>query len=178
MSSLVGMLLVATPVMEDPNFAHSVVLVCAHDEDGAVGLVLDRPTEIPVGEHLPQWAPHAATPPVVFLGGPVQLDVAIGLADADASVEGWTHVVGTAGLIDLEDSDPVTTGRVRVFAGYTGWSSGQLEGEVAGLDWIVVPAHPDDLFDPDPDGIRRRALLRKGGMFPAYVHYPEDPGLN
>lgn len=175
---LIGNLLIATPVMGDPSFVTSVVLVCAHDEQGAVGIVLDRPTDIPVAEHLPQWAPRAADPGVVFLGGPVQMDVAIVVADADASVAGWTPVVGTAGLIDLDEADPAVTGRTRVFAGYAGWSPGQLESEIASLDWIVVPAHPDDPFAPDPDQIRARALHRKGGLYPAYLQYPEDPDLN
>jgi putative transcriptional regulator len=176
--SLVGTLLIATPVMGDPNFVESVVLVCAHDEQGAVGVVLDRPTEIAVDEHLPAWAANAAEPAMVFLGGPVQVDVAVVLAEAVATVDGWTPVVGAAGLIDLDDADPTTIGRVRVFAGYSGWAAGQLEGEIASLDWIVVPAHPDDAFASDPSQIRARALHRKGGLFPAYLQYPEDPALN
>jgi len=172
------MLLVATPVMEDPNFAEAVVLVCAHDEEGTVGLVLDRPTAIPVDDHLPRWAERAAAPSVVFLGGPVQMDVAIGIADGNATVPGWTEVIGTSGLIDLETGDRDAPGRVRIFAGYAGWAAGQLEHELSALDWIVVSGHPDDPFDPDPEGLRRRALHRKGGLFPAYLQYPDDPALN
>ncbi|MEX1208674.1 MAG: YqgE/AlgH family protein [Acidimicrobiia bacterium] len=176
--SLVGNLLIATPVMGDPNFVDTVVLVCAHDEAGAVGVVLDRPTGIAVEDHLPDWSANAADPAMVFLGGPVQVEVAIVVAEGDATVSGWTPVVGTAGLIDLEGSDPDSIGRVRVFAGYSGWGAGQLESEIASLDWIVVPAHPDDAFAADPSGIRARALHRKGGLYPAYLQYPDDPALN
>lgn len=176
--SLLGSLLIATPVMGDPNFVETVVLVCAHDEAGAVGVVLDRPTEIGVEDHLPDWSPRAAEPAVVFLGGPVQVEVAVVLAEGDATVTGWTPVVGTAGLIDLEECDPGSVGRVRIFAGYSGWAAGQLESEIESLDWIVVPAHPDDTFTADPGQIRARALHRKGGLYPAYLQYPEDPGLN
>jgi len=176
--SLVGTLLVASPVMGDPNFSGSVVLVCAHDEDGAVGLILDRPTGLPVHEHLAAWAANAADPAVVFIGGPVQMEMAVGLGEGDAATAGWSPVVGTTGLIDFEAADPAQVGRIRVFAGYSGWSAGQLDDEVAGLDWIVVRAHPDDAFGPDPDAIRHRALVRKGGLFPAYDHFPDDPGLN
>jgi putative transcriptional regulator len=172
------MLLIATPVMGDPNFVGSVVLVCAHDDDGAVGVVLDNPTELRVDDHLLEWAGNVPEPGLVFLGGPVQIEMAIGLGEGDASIAGWTPVVGGTGLVDFEDADPGAIGRVRVFAGYAGWSAGQLEAEVAALDWIVVAAHPDDPFDPDPDGLRRRALVRKGGLFPAYDTYPADPGLN
>jgi putative transcriptional regulator len=176
--SLVGNLLIATPVMGDPNFVDTVVLVCAHDDAGAVGVVLDRPTEIAVEDHLPDWSANAADPAMVFLGGPVQVDVAVILAEGDATVSGWTPVVGNAGLIDLEGSDAESVGRIRVFAGYSGWAAGQLEGEVASLDWIVVPGHPDDAFTADPSQIRARALHRKGGLYPAYLQYPENPGLN
>lgn len=176
--SLVGSLLVASPVMGDPNFTGSVVLVCAHDDDGAVGLVLDRPTGLPIAEHIPAWAASAANPAVVFLGGPVQMEMAVGLGEADATTAGWSPVVGTTGLIDFEDADPSQVGRIRVFAGYAGWSAGQLDEEVASLDWIVVGAHPDDAFAPDPAGIRHRALVRRGGLFPAYDHFPDDPRLN
>lgn len=164
--------------MGDPNFAVSVVLVCAHDEDGAVGLVLDQPTELLVGDHLPDWADNAVAPPVVFLGGPVNLEMAVGLGEGDGAIPGWSPVVGSTGLVDFEDSDPMRIGRIRVFAGYAGWSAGQLEAEVRALDWIVVPAHPDDPFDADPGAIRHKALRRKGGLFPAYEHYPADPALN
>ncbi|HSM02805.1 MAG TPA: YqgE/AlgH family protein [Acidimicrobiia bacterium] len=176
--SLTGRLLVASPVMGDPNFAGSVVLVCAHDDDGAVGLVLDRPTDLPVRDHLPDWASNVAEPTVVFLGGPVNPEMAVGLGEGDAAGSGWSPVVGSTGLIDFEGADPSRIGRLRVFAGYAGWSAGQLETEVTDLDWIVVPAHPDDAFDPDPEGIRERALRRKGGLFPAYEYYPADPALN
>lgn len=177
--SLVGKLLIATPVMGDPNFAESVLLVCAHDDEGAVGVVLDRPTDIPVAEHLTEWDDHAAEPRVVFLGGPVQVEVAIVLAEGDAATAGWTPVIGTAGLIDLEGvAAPQGMGTIRVFAGYAGWAPGQLEAEIDQLDWIVVPGHPDDPFAPDPDQIRARALRRKGGLYPAYLQYPANPDLN
>lgn len=164
--------------MGDPNFADSVLLVCAHDDDGAVGVVLDRPTELRVVDHLPEWAPRAAEPAVVFLGGPVQAEMGLGLGEGDATAAGWTAVTGSTGLVDFEKAEPDAIGRLRVFAGYAGWSAGQLEAEIAALDWIVVAAHPDDPLTARPDELRRRALARKGGLFPAYEHYPADPGLN
>ncbi|MDX1384193.1 MAG: YqgE/AlgH family protein, partial [Thermoanaerobaculia bacterium] len=169
--SLKGTLLIASPVMMDPNFAGSVVLVCVHDDEGSVGLVLDRPTELSVADHLPAWARHATPPRVVFLGGPVNVEMAIGVGEAHSELTGWSPVVGTTGLIDLEAAEPADVGRLRVFAGYAGWSAGQLDAEVAALDWVVVPAHPDDPFAEDPAVIRQRALARKGGLYPAYDHY-------
>jgi len=175
---LVGRLLIASPIMGDPNFAGGVLLVCAHDDEGAVGLVLDRPTVLRVDDHLPDWAGNAVEPPVVFLGGPVQMEMAVGLGEGDATMPGWSPVVGATGLIDFETADPSGIGRIRVYAGYAGWSAGQLDAEVAALDWIVAAAHPDDPFNADPDGLRHTALIRKGGLFPAYEHFPADPALN
>jgi putative transcriptional regulator len=178
MDSLIGSLLLATPAMADPNFVESVVLVCAHDEEGAVGVVLDRPTDLRLADHLPAWAARAAEPGVVYIGGPVQPDMALALGDGDASLAGWSPVVGTVGLIDLESADPSGFPRVRVFAGYAGWSAGQLDQEVAALDWVVVTAHPDDPFGPDASSLRRQVMARAGGLIRAYEHYPPDLRLN
>jgi len=175
---LTGSLLIATPVMRDPNFAASVVLVCAHDADGAVGLVLDRPTDVPIADHLPEWRARAAHPAVVFIGGPVQPDVAVVLGEGDAAVPGWSPIVGTTGVLDLATAHPAGPGRVRVFSGYAGWAGGQLEAEVKALDWVVVGAHPDDALDPEPADLWQRALDRKGGLYRAYGQYPMDPAAN
>jgi putative transcriptional regulator len=176
---LVGSLLVASPLMGDANFAGGVVLVCAHDPDGALGLLINRPTEMAVADHLPEWRQQVADPPVVFLGGPVQVDVAIGIATADAALSDWTAVVGDTGMIDVASMPAeAAVHRVRVFAGYAGWGAGQLESEIDGGDWLVVPAHPDDAFDPDPAGLRRRVLARQTDATRLYADYPGDPRLN
>jgi putative transcriptional regulator len=176
--SLVGRLLIAAPNMFDENFVRAVVLICAHDENGALGVVLNRPTEIPVVDHLPEWVEAAASPPVVFLGGPVQVEVAVGLATSQSVIEEWTPVVGDTGLIDLSTCSPGSVIRARVYAGYTGWGAGQLESEVDRADWLVVAAHADDPFDDDPPSLRRRVLARQSDSIRLYANYPEDPRLN
>lgn len=177
--SFVGSLLVASPLMRDPNFAHRVVLVCAHDGEGALGVVVDHPTELTVADHLPDWADRVGSPGVVFLGGPVQVDVIVGIATVMDATDDCTTVIGDTCIIDLSSVAPDTAvRRARVFAGYAGWGAGQLESEIAAGDWIVVPAHPDDAFDPDPAGLRRRVLLRQPDHTRLYADFPGDLHLN
>lgn len=181
---LTGRLLVAGPNLVDPSFARTVVLVCHHDGDGALGLVLDRPTDLPVGDMLPGWVERLSDPPVVFIGGPVQNEVAIGLGrllDGVAPPEPFEDVGGGVGLIDLGGPPADAAGRfgaLRVFAGYAGWSGGQLELEMATGDWFAAPAAPADPFTADPAGLRRLVLRRAGGALAWYADYPADPALN
>lgn len=150
-----GCLLVALPSLTDPNFARTVVLVLAHDaDDGALGVVLNRPTDTDVAEPLPQWAPLAAKRGVVFQGGPVGATAAIGVArGTGVAGNGWAPVAGHLGTVDLgldphELPGPVDA--VRVFSGYAGWGPGQLEAEVGEGAWLVVDGAPDDVLCADP----------------------------
>ncbi|OFW66767.1 MAG: hypothetical protein A2Z12_09195 [Actinobacteria bacterium RBG_16_68_21] len=177
--SLLGSLLVASPTMRDANFAGTVVLVCAHEQEGALGVVLNRPTELPVAEHLPEWSGRVAPPAVVFVGGPMQVEVAIAIATTAGDVAEWTAVVGDAGIIDVSSVPAdASIARARVFAGYAGWDAAQLEAEVIAGDWLVVPATRDDPFDPDPAGLRRRVLARQTDNTRFYTSFPDDPRLN
>lgn len=178
MTELAGRLLVAGPTLLDPNFARSVVLVCEHGADGALGVVLNRPSETPVGDVLPQWSPFIVDPPVVFVGGPVQPEVGVGLAEVADPEPGWSPVIGDTGLFDLgsEVPAPGAMRRLRVYSGYAGWSTGQLEDEVAQGDWWVEEALPDDPFAPDAGGLWASVLRRRPD--PMYTHFPVDPSLN
>jgi putative transcriptional regulator len=173
-----GQLVVATPDLADPNFAHTVVLLLEHNDEGAFGVVLNRPSDIEVAAALPGWEQLAAPPGVVFVGGPVQQDgvVALGAAGRDGSLP--KPVLPTVGVVDLEQ-DPVLATveleRIRLFAGYAGWSAGQLEGEIAEGGWFVVDADPADVFSDDPDELWLGVLRRQGGIF---TTVPEDPSLN
>lgn len=182
--SLVGHLLVATPGLRDPNFERTVVLLVAHESAGALGVVLNRATEVPVGEVLTGWGSHASEPSVVFEGGPVQPEDAICLArvrSSTAEMRGFSRVEGTLGTIDLTaDPDAMQAEliEVRVFAGYAGWSSGQLEEEIAGGSWLTFKALPGDAFTARPDDLWAMVLRRQGGMNAAIAFYPADPALN
>jgi putative transcriptional regulator len=178
-----GQLLVATPALTDPNFARTVVQLLSHDtEDGALGVVLNRPSETPLSDVLPGWALLAPEPLVVFLGGPVQESAAIclgRLAPGDTD-ETCIPVPGAPwlGTLDLDSdaADPVQ--EVRVFAGYAGWSAGQLEAEVEEGAWWVVDALPSDCFTPDPQGLWPAVLRRQGPPIALAATYPPDVALN
>lgn len=182
--SWAGRLLVATPVLTDDNFSRTVVQLVQHDEeDGALGVVLNRPSETPVREVLPGWALLAPEPGNVFVGGPVQQSAAICLAriapDAPDD-ESFAVVPGAPWLatldLDREAADPVE--EVRVFAGYAGWSVGQLEAEVEEGAWWLCDALPGDAFTPTPELLWRDVLRRQGPPLALVASYPPDPTLN
>lgn len=181
--SLAGRLLVATPGLADPNFRRTVVLVLRHDDEGALGVVLNRPLPVPTGEALPSWHDAVTPPASLFQGGPVGLDGALGIATVVPSAEDARvdRLAGPFGLVDLDadpaDGLPGVTG-VRVFVGYAGWSADQLEGEVAAGDWYVLDAQPGDVTTPEPELLWRRVLRRQGGTLAIVSTYPEDPSLN
>jgi putative transcriptional regulator len=176
-TSLAGNLLVAGPTLLDPNFVRTVVLLLEHGAQGAVGVVLNRPTEEPVADHLPEWAGHVTAPPVVFIGGPVMNEVAVGVAERDPGLEeDWTPVVGAAGTVDLGVGPDLVDnlGRVRVFSGYAGWDEGQLELELALGSWFVVPAELSDVFTETPQGLWREVLARQPGRLALFASFPND----
>jgi putative transcriptional regulator len=185
--SLTGRLLVASPALPDPNFDRTVVLLLAHGEEGAVGVVLNRPSGMGVGDPLPRWERLAADPAVVFVGGPVAPGGAICLARAPAPAPegaesvGWTPLLGDLGTLDLE-SDPDDLGpdvqAVRVFAGYAGWGAGQLEREISVGAWFVLPAMTGDAMSDDPQGLWKRVLRRSGGRLALVASFPADPEQN
>lgn len=182
--SLAGRLLVASLSLTDPNFFRTVVLMCMHDEDGALGLVLNRPLEEEaVEDHLPQFAPLAAHPRVVFQGGPVQTGSALVLGrHHDWVITPTTNaVVRRTALLDLaapfEELEP-TLAEVRVFAGYAGWTAGQLESELEQEAWFVVDAFESDLFSGDPESLWRTVLRRQPGKLAMFAFAPADPNVN
>ena len=180
---LKGRLLVAAPTLLDPNFDRTVVLVLEHGDEGAVGLVLNRPTETEVDEPLPAWRWKAASPPVVFVGGPVSQTAAIALGRSSTSgtvSDGFAPLFAGLGTVDVA-RDPDAVGdveSVRVFAGYSGWGAGQLEDEIDEGAWIVVDADPTDALSDDPDDLWRRVLRRQGGTTAWLSNCPPDPTMN
>lgn len=179
--SLTGRLLVALPALEDPNFERTVVLLLDHDDEGALGVVLNRITEVPVDEALVEWAGLAAFPPFVFGGGPVEPTavVALGRTPVHVVPEGWQPLLDRVRLVDVsDDAARVEVDEVRVFAGYAGWGPGQLEGEIEMGAWTTVAAEPDDVFTADPDGLWSRVLARQPGRLRLLATFPDDPSTN
>ncbi len=179
--TLAGRLLVATPHLCDPNFYRTVVWIVEHNADGAMGVVLNRPTEERLVDHLPRWAPHAADPPVVFVGGPVSNDIAVGVADSpNPTPEAFTPTVDNIGLLDLS-TDPESlesVRRLRVFSGYAGWMRAQLELELSNGGWFLADVVSGDVFTDDPRGLWKRVLRRQPGRVAFYATFPPDPTQN
>ena len=179
MQSLQGQLLVSSPSLNDPNFRKTVVLIAHHDEEGAMGLVLSRPSDVAAGDAVPalQLLPGADDP--VYVGGPVQPEAFMVLAEFEDVDQAAAPIIGGVGFMpaDAEPSD-LAIKRLRLFAGYSGWGSGQLEDELAEDSWIVVDAAAEDAFANDPDELWRTVLQRKGGAFSLMENMPFDPGLN
>lgn len=193
-----GRLLVANPRLADHNFDRTVVLLLAHSVEGALGVVLNRPSDTTVELPLPRWRDMAASPAVVFMGGPVQPTAVIGLAQVptprptrsgathpsspdgvDLEVPGWVPVTEEVGTVDLEvPPDPSAVRGVRVFAGYAGWAAGQLETEVDAGAWWVVDFHADDVLSDEPEQLWKRVLRRQGGALALIAAYPDDPRDN
>ena len=178
-----GSLLIAVPALYEPNFYRTTVLVCDHDDEGSLGLVLNRPTEAPVAEYLPGWDEYLADPPVVFVGGPVSPETAVGLARLHdpEPFEGWTPIAGSLGLLDLSlavDAVPAHIATLRVFSGYAGWGPGQLDAELDEDGWFVVSAADEDPFRPDAADLWRGALRRQSTRLRLYADFPPHPSYN
>jgi putative transcriptional regulator len=179
--SLAGRLLLASPSLQDPNFVRTVVLIGMHGEEGAMGLVLNRPSTLTVGEAVPQLGDVVGALETVYVGGPVQSTSVVFLAEfLEPSLAGLL-VVGRIGFpapdADIEELAQATARR-RVFAGHAGWGPGQLDAEIAGGDWIAQDAQPQDVFTDVPEELWSGVLARKGGTYALIARMPLDPSVN
>jgi putative transcriptional regulator len=179
--SLCGQLLLASPALMDPNFRRAVILVGVHSEEGAMGVVLNRPSEVTVGEAVPQLEQTVAEREPVYVGGPVQPSSIVFLAEFLDPTPAGLLVVGRigfpapdAGIEELAEA----TARRRVFAGYAGWGEGQLDAELDQGDWIAHSAIPDDVFCDEPEDLWSSVLTRMGGSYALIARMPADPSVN
>lgn len=174
MDSLRGSLLIAAPALSD-YFHRTVVLLIEHADEGAMGVVLNHRTELPVADAAPALGELADEGDVVHVGGPVAPQAVVALAAFVDPDEAARMVVDELGLVDPERTD-VTVHALRVYAGYAGWAPGQLEAEIEAEGWIVEAA---DSLDPFRDGdLWSAALQRKGGEYALLATMPADPSLN
>ncbi|HEX6487220.1 MAG TPA: YqgE/AlgH family protein [Nocardioidaceae bacterium] len=182
-----GQLLVATPRLVDPNFERTVVLLLDHDESGTLGVVLNRPSPVPVGEILEGWQQLAAEPGVLFHGGPVGTDSALAVAAIPAGHDpaedpvGFRRLFDDTGIVDLDTPTELlddAISRLRIFAGYAGWGDGQLVAEIEEGSWYVVPMESGDVFGASPDGLWSRVLRRQPGELAWVSTRPADPSMN
>ncbi len=182
---LTGRLLVATPQVTGDVFARSVILLLHHGDDGAQGVIVNQPTPVSVDTVLDGWEALTSHPGVVFRGGPVQTDSAIGVVtvpgEFSGDLLGVRLLFGQTGVVDLDAPPAVVAahlGGMRVFAGYSGWAPGQLEGEIARGDWFVVDSEPRDAFVAEPADLWRTVLRRQRDSLQFVAFYPADPELN
>jgi putative transcriptional regulator len=181
MDSLAGHFLIASPAILDPNFQRSVVLVTAHTDEGAVGLILNRCSDATVGEAVPQLEPVTGLTDPVFVGGPVNPEGVAVLAEFEDPEEAGVVVMDDIGFVALQqalEARPPEIVRTRVFAGVAGWGPEQLEVELERDDWIVEPADTETIFTEDPEGLWSELLRRKGGQYELVARMPLDPSLN
>lgn len=179
---LSGTLLVATPVIDSGPFLRSVVFVLDHDEDGALGVIVNRPLESDVEDVLPEWADLVNAPVCLFDGGPVGIDsaLALGVVTDVVPPHGWRRMTGRVGLVDLDGPVPPggSLAGLRVFAGYAGWGPEQLEAEIAEGAWLVVEAREGDLISPRPETLWRDVLRRQDDDVRFWTTFPDDPSAN
>jgi putative transcriptional regulator len=175
---LAGSLLLAHPAMRDPNFRRSVVLLSSHGDDGAMGVVLNRPLGKRLGDLNAEFAagPLAAVP--VYQGGPVQTkQLLLAAWQPDPLAAGYRLYFG----IDVDKAEVLKAEegvRVRAFLGYSGWSKGQLENEIRQNTWVITPANPDLLEEPEGQGLWRSILSGLSPEWKLMAEEPEDPGSN
>jgi putative transcriptional regulator len=181
-----GMLLLATPGLTDPNFADTVVLLLNADEEGVLGVVINRPSQVPVADitEVGAWSRTLSPPEVLFRGGPVSVEGAIAVAvlrDVDDQPVGFRQVHGRLGIVDLDTPVALFEGSLagmRIFAGYAGWDPDQLQGEIARGDWYVAAGKAGDLFADDVSELWRDVMRRQPGRLAWHSTRPVDPDLN
>jgi putative transcriptional regulator len=179
--SLKGKLVIAAPALIDPNFARTVVLVVDHDEEGAMGIVLNRVADAELAEAVPDLADVPEVDEQLFVGGPVQETSVLLLGEFSDVAKASPLVTGSIGMIGAEteiDELGDTVSRARAFAGYAGWGAGQLEAELEEEAWITADPLPEDLLTDAPEGLWSATLDRKGGWHRVIARMPADPSLN
>jgi putative transcriptional regulator len=181
MDSVRGQLLVAGPALLDPNFWRTVVLMVEHNDDGALGLVLNRPSETSVGEAVPQLSELLDPAQQLFIGGPVQPSAVIVLAEFEDPTDAALLAFDDVGVLGTGPSEEELTAGIRAgraFLGHAGWGPGQLDGELERGDWILEPAKLEDAFAAEARRLWSEVLTRKGGSYALVARMPADPSMN
>lgn len=179
-----GALLVASVQLADGIFNQTVVLILDYDADGALGVILNEISQTPLDTVLPDWVKVVSGPPYLFHGGPVSPNGAICLASVANPGEeppGWRRMFSSIGLLHLDTPIEIVHGAyrdLRIFAGYSGWSPGQLESEIEEGMWHVVPATYADVFATRPLDMWRGVLRRQHDELAFFATWTEDPELN
>ena len=178
------LLLVASVLLADGVFNHTVVLVLDSDEDGALGVILNEISQTPLDAVLPDWVNTVSRAQLLFHGGPVSPNGAICLASVATAGEeppGWRPLFDTVGLLHLDTPIEIVAGAyrdLRIFAGYAGWAAGQLQAEIAEGMWHVLAADYSDVFGSAPLDLWRGVLRRQQSEVAVFSTWLENPELN
>lgn len=180
MDSTRGQLLIAGPGLVDANFFRTVVLMIEHSDEGALGLVLNRPSQTSVGEAVAELEALLDLEDPLFIGGPVQPSALIVLAEFEDATDAALIAFDDIGVLATSASvqEPPQVRRSRGFVGHAGWGPGQLDAELERGDWILDPALPEDAFAEDPLALWETVLTRKGGSYKLVARMPTDPSVN
>ena len=176
-ATLAGQFLVATPTITTPPFARTVVLLLEQDDSGAIGLVLNSPTDLVAEEHISGIGEIVSLPSNVFLGGPVSTETAISLGRGTGVEFVRPSALPGIGIVDIEQV-PDDLEDLRIFAGYSGWDPYQLESEIDEGAWWVLFPDLDEIFTAEVEGMWERTVARGPGTLPLYATYPQDPSNN
>ena len=176
-----GSILIAMPMLQDPNFRQTVVLICEHSEEGSLGLVMNRPTEVEVSALLTDL-PDLLGAKQVYTGGPVAKDGMLILCQSHYTVEGHpilNDIFLAKDIEVLKNPDALGPGsRTRCYLGYAGWAEGQLEAELKSGAWRLIPGDPSLVFEADTASIWQDMMRKMGGEWTVYATMPPDPSLN
>lgn len=179
MDSTRGQLLIAGPGLVDPNFWRTVVLIVEHTDEGALGLVLNRPSETTVAEAVSELSDMLDVDDPLYVGGPVQESALIVLAEFERPTEAALIAFDDVGVLAGGTDGPApAVRRGRAFVGHSGWGPGQLDDELERGDWILEPARREDAFSEAADGLWESVLTRKGGSYALLARMPVDPSVN
>lgn len=178
-----GTLLISAPMMQDPNFRRSVVLLCERDRtEGAFGLILNRELDVQLGDVLDEYVTYD---PPLYLGGPVQRETLHYLHTRPDDIPGGIPLTDTVTwggnfevVQEIVKSGDASPDDLRFFLGYSGWGPGQLDGEIDEEAWIPTPSTAELIFDVNPDQLWRTVLRRMGGEYAVLANFPDDPRMN
>ncbi|HDQ13326.1 MAG TPA: YqgE/AlgH family protein [Sediminispirochaeta sp.] len=186
---LAGYMLISETELKDPNFFRTVVLILNHDSNGAMGLIINRPSETQLGEISPEMRQTPFSEHLVYIGGPVDQHYLFALHSgfpggerSDGAIEVGPKILFEPDIVVLQKNFerlPDDYGHsLRFFAGYAGWASTQLEAELQRGDWLVIPAVQELVFNEDPEETWRQALYKKGGLYWLAAETGYKPSVN
>ena len=177
-----GAVLIAPPMMQDPNFRRSVVLLCEHGVDGSFGLILNRSISLNLTDVVEGMDLYEGP---LCMGGPVQPNTLHVLHRYGSSVGESVEISkeifwgGDFEIIREKVENEITSANeIRFFLGYAGWTPGQLDAEIEQDGWIIAPSDQALIFPEDPDELWKTTLQRMGGEYALLANFPDDPRLN